>query len=845
MMNSVHHRLILEPLNDLFVRIRRRLGGVEGNERLTGATAGLLIALLAVEGITLLFLGRLLSVHVFVGMLLIPPVLLKLGTTGYRFMRYYQRRREYTLKGPPPLIMRFLVGPTLVLSTIGVLGTGVLMIAFGRRGMIVGLHKASFVAWAFAFGIHFLVYVRRLPRLLRPDRRTGGAALRAGAIGVSLVAGIALASVTFPLARPWLHHFRRDHGDDQAAAIHIDAAPVAARTTLKSRPFRLRRTHRSPAYRALGLPPVEPGPVPGYVLIADRNANKLLVVSPRKRIVWQYPRPGDVRWGQSFSDPDDAFFSPDYRRIITNEEFNDQVAEIDLRTHRLVWSYGRAGVAGSAGGELSNPDDAYVWPNRTITVADIKNCRVLRLSPAHRVVAEIGGGSCTHDPPRTLSSPNGATPLHDGGMLVTEIGGWVDRFDRRGRLAFSVRTPTTYPSDAQLLPNGNILVAGFNTPGRVDMITPSGRVVWTYGPSSGPGSLDRPSLAVRWQNGLIAVTDDWHHRIVVIDPRTKQIVWQYGHFGVPSAASGFLSKPDGLDLLPATERRPAAMPSLFVRRVGTLPAATSRLAAAALPDGRILAAGGLVAGTSSSQVLLGSPSRMRAVGRLPAPTHDAALAAAGDTAYLLGGGEAASSDAVVKIDPRTGAAHAAGTLGEPLSDLGATTIGHSVYVVGGYTGARYATGVLRLRPGRLPELIARLPLGLRYAGVAALKGTIYIAGGMTTTGASDAVFAVDPRRRAVRRVATLPSPIAHAPLAALRGNLYLIGGADTTGAPLARILRIDPTAGTVAVAGRLPSALADPAAVGDGRRIVVLGGAAANLSAAVYALVQRRRGREG
>ena len=126
--------------------------------------------------------------HVFVGMLLIPPVLLKLGATGYRFMRYYQRRREYTVKGPPPPIMRFLVAPALVLSTIGVLGTGVLMIAFGRRGMIVGLHKASFVVWAFAFGIHFLVYVRRLPRLLRPDRPTGGAALRAGAIGVSLVA---------------------------------------------------------------------------------------------------------------------------------------------------------------------------------------------------------------------------------------------------------------------------------------------------------------------------------------------------------------------------------------------------------------------------------------------------------------------------------------------------------------------------------------------------------------------------------------------------------------------------------------------------------------------------------
>ena len=822
--------------------MRRRLGGVEGNERLTGATAVLLTVLLAVEGITLLFLGRLLSLHVFVGMLLIPPVLLKLGATGYRFVRYYQRRREYAAKGPPPPIMRFLVAPALVLSTIGVLGTGVLMIAFGRRGMIVGLHKASFVVWAFAFGIHFLVYLRRLPRLVRPDRLTAGAVLRAGAIGVSLIAGIALASVTFPLARPWLHHFRRDHADDRAAAAIRVAAPVTTRTTVKSRPPRLRGAPPSPASRALGLPPVGPGPVPGYVLIADRNANKLLVVSPRKRIVWQYPRPGDLRSGQSFFDPDDAFFTPDYRRIVTNEEFNDQVAQIDLHTHRLVWSYGRAGVAGSAGGELSNPDDAYVWPNRTITIADIKNCRVIRLSPAHRILTEIGGGSCAHDPPRTLSSPNGATPLPDAGMLVTEIGGWVDRFDRRGRLVFSIRTPTTYPSDAQLLPNGNILVAGFNTPGRVDMITPGGRVVWTYGPSSGPGSLDRPSLAVRWPNGMIAITDDWHHRIVVIDPRTQRIVWQYGHFGVPSTASGFLAKPDGLDLLPATVRQPTstAAPSLVVRRVGTLPAATSRLAVAALPDGRILAAGGLVAGTSSRQVLLGPPTRLRAVGQLPVPTHDAALAAAHGTAYLLGGGEATSSDAVVQINPRTGVAHAAGTLGEPLSDLGATTTGDSVYIAGGYTGTRYATAVLRLRPGHRPALVARLPTGLRYAGVAALNGTIYIAGGMATAGTSDAVFAVDPRRGTVRRIATLPSPIAHAPLAALRGNLYLIGGENIAGVPSARILRIDVTAGTVAVAGRLPTALADAAAVGDGRRIVLLGGAGANTSAAVYALVQRR-----
>src|SRR5213078_2706983 len=111
---------------------------------------------------------------------------------------------------------------------------------------------------------------------------------------------------------------------------------------------------RSPAARALGLPPVVRGPVPGYLLIADRNNNRLLLVSPDKRVVWRFPRAGDLRAGQSFRDPDDAFFTPGYRRISINEEFNQQIAEISFRTRRIVWSYGRAGVAGSGPDELSN-----------------------------------------------------------------------------------------------------------------------------------------------------------------------------------------------------------------------------------------------------------------------------------------------------------------------------------------------------------------------------------------------------------------------------------------------------------------------------------------------------------
>ena len=62
--------------------------GVAGNARLTGGAAVALLALLAAEGATIPFIGPLAGPHVFIGMLLIGPVALKLGSTGYRCARY-------------------------------------------------------------------------------------------------------------------------------------------------------------------------------------------------------------------------------------------------------------------------------------------------------------------------------------------------------------------------------------------------------------------------------------------------------------------------------------------------------------------------------------------------------------------------------------------------------------------------------------------------------------------------------------------------------------------------------------------------------------------------------------
>lgn len=115
-----------------------------------------------------------------------------------------------------------------------------------------------------------------------------------------------------------------------------------------------------------------------------------------------------------------------------------------------------------------------------------------------------------------------------------------------------------YASDAQLTRDGNVLVSDYSRPGKVLIVTPQGQVVWEYGPPSGPGMLDHPSMAIELPNGNIALNDDARHRVLVIDRVTRRIVWQYGVTDRPGRGAGFLDDPDGVGFVPAerTDRVP-------------------------------------------------------------------------------------------------------------------------------------------------------------------------------------------------------------------------------------------------------------------------------------------------
>lgn len=219
-------------------------GGTEGNERLTVVTGALLIVLLAAVGVTIVFIGRLLWWHLFLGLALIGPVALKVGSTGYRFLRYYTAEPRYRRKGPPPPALRAL-GPTLVGLTAIVFATGVALLVLGpsSRGTLLLVHKVSFICWAVVTAVHIAGHVPELARFHRVSQRTsaelndlramvpgfGGAAeppmngsipgtgARWLSVASAIVLGLVLAAVFIPDFAAWTtgrvldHHHHQFH----------------------------------------------------------------------------------------------------------------------------------------------------------------------------------------------------------------------------------------------------------------------------------------------------------------------------------------------------------------------------------------------------------------------------------------------------------------------------------------------------------------------------------------------------------------------------------------------------------------------------------------------------------
>ena len=317
------------------------------------------------------------------------------------------------------------------------------------------------------------------------------------------------------------------------------------------------------------VPGSDPRDLPRPLLIADEHNNRLLIIDRDGRTLWEFPRAGDLLAGQTFKTPDDAYFTPDGKQIIATQGDDNTIRVIDVATRKIVYTFGSPGIAGSGPTAVNGPDDAMMLPNGDILASDISNCRIIMIPKgAHAVSRQLGrAGTCQHHPPQTLGSPSGAFPMTNGNYLVSEInGGWVSEMSLSGHVAWSVRVPTVaYITDPNEISQDRYLTVDYSAPGQVVTFDRTGKVLWRYAPT-GELALNKPSQAMPLPNGNYMVCDRGNHRLIIVDPQSKAVLWQFGKTGVAGRGPGLLNFPTGMDFLP-----PDSFLSKHGATMGTIP----------------------------------------------------------------------------------------------------------------------------------------------------------------------------------------------------------------------------------------------------------------------------------
>ncbi len=279
---------------------------------------------------------------------------------------------------------------------------------------------------------------------------------------------------------------------------------------------------------------------PGNLLIADQFNNRVIETAPDGTILWQFGLgPNDFSARSIIGCNDAQRVGPltlmagtgTPAGVIpqaTNGAVDNRVILVDP-AGRIVWQYGKFGQTGSGFNLLSTPVQSTWLPSGDVLITDQGNNRIIEVNLAKKIVWQYPGSNT--NAADQLNSPNSAELLENGHILISdENNNRAIEVTRKDQIVktFTAGGTVGAVAFASRLDNGDTLLTDAGNSRAVE-VNSHDVVVWQYVTDTDPLSVPAPAptRAIRLHNGDTLISDQFNNRIIRVSP-AGMIVADYG-----------------------------------------------------------------------------------------------------------------------------------------------------------------------------------------------------------------------------------------------------------------------------------------------------------------------------
>jgi len=298
---------------------------------------------------------------------------------------------------------------------------------------------------------------------------------------------------------------------------------------------------------------------PGNILITDQFNNRVIETDPAGNIVWQFGS------GPGNTTPSAIIGTNDAERVgnltlmagtgipagvVTHCKkgcADNRVLLVDQRGN-IVWQYGQFNVTGSGPNQLNTPVQNTYLPEPNgddhVLITDQGNGRIIEVRRSDKaIVWEYDG----------LNNPNSAELLTNGNILIADENNnqalevthampstAMHTYTTAGGMAFSGL------AFASRLPNGHTLITDANN-SRIVETDETGADFWHFFTNARAGSnaSPAPTRAVRLAGGDTLISDQFNNQVIRVDA-SGNIVASYGTINNPGfSPASALTKMNG------------------------------------------------------------------------------------------------------------------------------------------------------------------------------------------------------------------------------------------------------------------------------------------------------------